>query len=252
MTLIDSRVTDSEQGAIYGGLRGLAIRNTIISGAGSTAIDFLGPGPGTIEYSTVDGSDGHGISNGDRAGCGLLTIRNTTVSGNGGYGLSLCGEVTVSNSTVSGNSGEWAVAFVGCDDRLRMTNSTVAGDVRIDGYCSELYPVMAELSGVLIQGSCSIEEWAEVISLNYNLESPGNTCDFDQLTDQVNVTTEALALGSLTHNGGPTETKALLPGSVAIDVIPPEVCEVDEDQRGATRPHGAACDVGAFELEVAP
>ena len=106
---------------------------------------------------------------------------------------------------------------------------------------------MAELSGVLIQGSCRIEGWADVISLNYNIESPGNTCDFDQLTDQVNVTTEALALGPLTHNGGPTETKALLPGSVAIDAIPPEMCEADKDQRGVARPQGAACDVGAFE-----
>jgi hypothetical protein len=90
LTLIDSRVTDSEQGAIRGGFQGLAIRNTIISGAGSTAIDFLGPGPGTIEYSTVEGSYRHGISNSDRVGCGPLTIRNTTVSGNGGYGLDLC------------------------------------------------------------------------------------------------------------------------------------------------------------------
>ena len=37
------------------GLRGLAIRNTIISGAGSTAIDFSDTGPGTIEYSAIEG-----------------------------------------------------------------------------------------------------------------------------------------------------------------------------------------------------
>ena len=42
---------------------------------------------------------------------------------------------------------------------------------------------------------------------------------------------------------------ALLSGSVAIDVIPADMCEVDTDQRGVTRPQGAMCDVGAFELE---
>jgi hypothetical protein len=90
------------------------------------------------------------------------------------------------------------------------------------------------------------------VSNGHNIESPNDTCGFDQLTDQVNVTTEALALGPLADNGGPTETKALLSGSVAIDVIPPEMREVDEDQRGVTRPQGPACDVGAFELEVVP
>jgi hypothetical protein len=27
------------------------------------------------------------------------------------------------------------------------------------------------------------------------------------------------------------------------------MCEVDTDQRGVTRPQGAMCDVGAFEVE---
>ena len=59
----------------------------------------------------------------------------------------------------------------------------------------------------------------ESSSNGYNIESPGDTCGFDQATDQVNVTTEDLSLGPLADNGGPTETHALLPGSVAIDWI---------------------------------
>ena len=42
-------------------------------------------------------------------------------------------------------------------------------------------------------------------------------------------------------------THALLPGSVAIDVIPADLCEVDEDQRGFQR--GSICEVGAFEVQ---
>jgi hypothetical protein len=46
-------------------------------------------------------------------------------------------------------------------------------------------------------------------------------------------------------------THALLPGSVAIDVIPADTCDVTEDQRGQPRPEsgGTMCDVGAFEVQ---
>ena len=67
-----------------------------------------------------------------------------------------------------------------------------------------------------------------------------------------------LKLGELTDNGGPTKTHALGAGSVAIDVISVEDCVDTEgaplttDQRGVARPQGDSCDVGAFELKVAP
>jgi hypothetical protein len=100
------------------------------------------------------------------------------------------------------------------------------------------------LQGTLISGACE----SGVTSLGYNIESPGNTCGFNHETDQVDVTEEDLNLGPLQDNGGPTETHALLPGSVAIDVIPVVMCEVTEDQRGEPRPGGSMCDVGAFEV----
>ena len=56
-------------------------------------------------------------------------------------------------------------------------------------------------------------------------------------------------LGSLTNNGGPTWTMALLPGSPAIDkgqTIP----GLTTDQRGLPRPSGYAFDIGAYELQV--
>ena len=54
----------------------------------------------------------------------------------------------------------------------------------------------------------------------------------------------------LRNNNGPTQTHALLPGSVAIDRIPFSDCRIQDistDQRGVRRPQGAACDIGAFE-----
>jgi len=53
----------------------------------------------------------------------------------------------------------------------------------------------------------------------------------------------------LQDNGGPTWTHALLPGSSAIDAIPPANCPVDTDQRGVTRPQGNNCDIGAYEWQ---
>ncbi|MEN8260894.1 MAG: choice-of-anchor Q domain-containing protein, partial [Pseudomonadota bacterium] len=54
---------------------------------------------------------------------------------------------------------------------------------------------------------------------------------------------------TLQNNGGPTETHALVAGSPAIDAVPLANCTLSTDQRGVARPQGAACDIGAFELE---
>ena len=54
-------------------------------------------------------------------------------------------------------------------------------------------------------------------------------------------------LGPLENNGGPTLTHALLLNSPAIDAGSATHCP-DYDQRGISRPQGAACDIGAFEF----
>jgi hypothetical protein len=73
----------------------------------------------------------------------------------------------------------------------------------------------------------------------------------DQASDQVDVTADDLKLGPLQDNGGPTMTHALGAGSVAVDVIPADMCELPIDQRGEPRPEtgGTMCDVGAFEVQ---
>jgi hypothetical protein len=105
----------------------------------------------------------------------------------------------------------------------------------------------------LVDGGCA----GSIESGGHNIESPGDTCNFDQLTDQVDVTAEQLNLGPLQHNGGPTETHALGAGSVAIDQVPADECvdtdgaPLTTDQRGEPRPEtgGSMCDVGAFEVQ---
>ena len=110
------------------------------------------------------------------------------------------------------------------------------------------------ITNSLIDGDCveSTQGGTDITSTGYNIESPGNTCGFDQTGDLVNITEGQLDLGELAANGGLTMTQSLGAGSVAIDHIPAIDCEVDEDQRGEPRPEtgGTMCDVGAFEVQL--
>ena len=155
-----------------------------------------------------------------------------------GGGIANAGSMSVTNSTVSGNSADSGDA-IGMEPRFFP-----------DGYI--------EIANTLIDGDCvgngddSNLAW---VSRGYNIESEGDTCGFDQPSDQVNVSADDLKLGELADNGGPTETHALGDGSVAIDVIPEAECvDADDeplttDQRGEPRPGGTMCDVGAFEVQ---
>jgi hypothetical protein len=172
-------------------------------------------------------------------GDAVLRVQRSAIIGNpNAFGIAAEGDTIIQNSTVTGNL---SIAVLVSGD-TRLLNSTVSGLYVVDG--------ITEMRGSVV--SECVNNMPPLSSLGYNIESPGDTCGLDQPTDQVNVTEEQLNLGPLADNGGPTETHALLPGSVAIDVIPAEMCEVDTDQRGVDRPQGDACDVGAVEMEVAP
>ena len=225
----------TEGGGIYNAGT-LTLTNSTVSGNtaggvergnGGGILNFFGSGTLTLKNSTVSGNtasfSGGGITNGRD-----LVLIDSTVSGNAapsGAGISSFGPLTLMNSTVSGNSagGFGGGAIFNDGGTLTLTNSMVDGDC----------------------GSRSGP--SPVTSNGYNIESPGNTCGLDQPTDQVDVGAEDLNLGPLADNDGPTETQALLSGSVAIDVIPADMCEVDEDQRG--EPRDSMCDVGAFEVQ---
>ena len=109
------------------------------------------------------------------------------------------------------------------------------------------------IKNTLVEGDCGGPPFD---SDGHNIESPGDTCGFDQQSDQP---AEAdLDLGPLEDNGGPTRTHALSLSSVALDQIPELECldfadePLSTDQRGEPRPAGprSACDVGAFELQL--
>ena len=194
---------------------------------------------------------------------GLLIATGSTITGNtagaNGGGIYTSGDTILINSTVSGNTAEGSGGGIFGDDSqdsLTLINSTVAGNSSPEG--SALWSdgsIPPRLSNSIMEGDCGGQ--SGITSNGYNIESPADTCSLNPPTDLVDVGTGALNLAPLADNGGPTETRALRPGSVAIDVIPGAAC-IDSDgellttdQRGRPRPEpgGSMCDVGAFELQ---
>jgi hypothetical protein len=217
----------------------------------------------TISGNTAGDGNGGGILNSTG---GTVTMTNCVVSGNiaggGGGGIANAGALTMTNTTVSGNTATnegGGILSRGFDSHfiasLTMTSSTVSGNSALSATAVYWEQTDATMLHNLFQGGCVNDGGGAVRSSGYNIESRGDTCGFDQLTDRVNVSVEDLKLGPLADNGGPTMTHALLPGSVAIDHIPKVDCvdaddkPLTEDQRGEARPQGPTCDVGAFELK---
>ena len=240
----------------------LILTNCTVSGntAGFIAGGVVNGGPTgtlTLNNCTVSGNTAHSI--GGVYNNGAMTLNNCTVSGNaasfqaGGiynqvdYPNNPNSSLTLTNSTVSGNTGEFGGGILN-NGNLTLTNITVSGNAANRG--SGIYHLSGStltVRNTLVDDLCYKVSNVTITSHGHNIENPANQCDFDHPTDQVNV--RAPMLGPLQNNGGPTETHALLPGSVAIDWIPDSLCAVDTDQRGEPRPGGTMCDVGAFEVQ---
>jgi uncharacterized repeat protein (TIGR01451 family)/CSLREA domain-containing protein len=232
LTLNDSTVSDNHASAIgsYGDGGG------IHSVGGSSSV--------TLNSSTVSGNSSNGggsgggfwNSNGSR-----MVLNNSTVTLNnssnkgGGINNTITSTLTLDNSTIGSYnfaSGSGGGLWNDMGGTVVWKNSIIAGN-RANAGGPDCYNT------------------ATLTSLNYNLMGDDSDCLFaPQAGDQVGVDP---LLGPLQDNGGPTETRALLSGSPAIDAIPIGSCtdhqgtSITADQRGVARPQGSACDVGAYE-----
>ena len=252
----------------------LTVQNSTLSGNSAT---FYGGGIHnrygtlTVQNSTLSGNSarrGGGISNYGIAS--TVTVSNSTVSGNsatyvgGGIYAGSAATVTVSNSTLSGNSAGISGGGVLNNGVLRVQNSTLSGNSAVNG--GGIFNGNPGGSGLTVSSSIVAAQTGGstdcagflVASGGYNIES-ATTCGFAGTGDLQNQNAAALALGALANNGGPTQTRALGAGSVAIDRIPAGALEANgcmagtsTDQRNAPRAGGpsnggSACDVGAYE-----
>jgi len=226
--------------------------------AGNSAPVEIQNGSATIESSLLGASSGRAPNTGlvvsSDAAAQLI---NATVAG-----ISNGGQVTIVNSTITtGNEPavpDFVVAHAYNDFSIYVCRGRVI--ILSTGHATSVNSV--------IEGSCSIgvplppdfppecrplpaPPLGTMISNGGNVESEGDTCHFAHATDQVNVTPAELALEPLADNLGPTDTHALLPGSVAIDAAVLADCPT-VDQRGFPRPEpgGNDCDSGAFERQA--
>lgn len=212
-------------------------RNAASGDAGAIYHSYFGTGTVTgslfLENSATD--RGGGILNSE----GVFNVTNNTFAGNTanlGAGIHNDGRTSgaatlnLASSTLSGNSAVTYGGGVYNTGELNFTNTILANSVSGDDcYNSNGY------TGTVNTNSNNLIE---------TNGSTGHACGSPAVTGDP-------MLGALAENGGFTMTMALLPGSPAIDAGSALSCPAT-DQRGVSRPQGNACDIGAYEAEVAP
>ncbi len=150
----------------------------------------------------------------------MLALVNSTLSGNrstgDGGGLWSSGTSALTFTTVASNS-----------------SRSGGGGIHSAGGSLVLRSTLVAHNGM----NCN----AALTSNDYNLEY-GHSCGLAQIHDLADIDP---FLGSLTADSG-TWVHPLLAGSLAIDQVAC-VAGITTDQRGAHRPNGFACDIGAYE-----
>lgn len=235
---------------------------------GGGAVQFNGSdGPMAIVAALIAGnrsnitgstlSGGGGVYEDAEADSGYV---NTTISGNstnaqnpnqGGGGIYMLNagprHTTLANVTLAGNSAPLGSggAVLNDSDKLRAGNSLFAFNSAANG---------SNCRGIATNGGPQ----PVFTSLGHNLMSGTAECGLASTA----VAPGAVRLGPLAANGGPTLTRALLPGSPAIDGGDPEGCTTSAgapltvDQRRVPRPLDGdgdlapVCDIGAYEAPV--
>jgi large repetitive protein len=212
----------------------LEIYNSTISGNRAVRGGGLFTAKATIKQSLFTGNKAmHGSA---IQQYGTLQLVNTSIHGNGfdnfdggRCALAVNETATVSFCTITDNLtfdlSQSSGLCVSSTGQLTLHGTILAGNKRM---------------GTNTNNNCYLE--TPPTSATYNLED-ADTCGFSTATNLINTDPR---LGALQNNGGPTLTRALLDGSLAIDYVTVNT-GVTVDQRGFNRPVGSWADIGAYE-----
>ncbi|MFL5327608.1 MAG: beta strand repeat-containing protein [Gemmataceae bacterium] len=258
----------------------LTLENSTIKGNSATSsrgggIDVSGAGAITIRNSTIAGNSavtfGGGVSLNNFIS---LLIENCTFSGNTGTsgGLNLQAPLVgapmvIRNSTFSGNTSTTnfggAIGLVSMDEVLTIQNTTVFANVSASdaggiaqqsgtGTIALESTVVAGNTGTSDMGSFSANKFTAKISAVGTPPTLLGGATFIDLGNNLPFGTN-LKLSSLTNNGGPTQTHAILPGSPLIGKgSNPAVLTTDQRGTGFARVATGATDIGAYEANLPP
>jgi len=232
--------TDPRFGATTVQLTYTTIQGNAAAGPGG-GIFWQATGTLALDSSLValnTAESGAGISTGpgpSNAAIGTLQLTNTTVAGNaaerGGGIERSSGTTLLRAATVAGNSAlrGSGLLFVGVRQVYSIASGLIMANLPANQNCA------------LSTGNGAFPATDSLSVPGANLES-GTGCHLR--TSDMSETNPLLA--PLANNGGPTQTRALLPGSPAVDKYTGADCP-STDQRAYKRPAGQACDIGAFE-----
>jgi CSLREA domain-containing protein len=227
---------------------------TTIGGNNGGAIANVG-GNVTMTDSIFQGNSSYSLGGAIYNQNGTMDVATSTFSGNhanvsGGGIFNVLGTLNITNSTFFNNtSTNGAGGVTNQGGTLTMTNTTLSGNSSGMYATKHTFGTVALgtniLKNTIIANStngadCTSIDGAPISANGFNLDSDGS-CDGATTSGFIN-------LGPLQDNGGPTQTMALLSGSVAIDGGDDAAC-APTDQRGIARPQGNHCDVGAFEAD---
>ena len=219
------------------GTSGGGIHNTSIISLMNVALDG--------NHATVDGG---ALWNSSSVDLVNGTISHSVAGGNGA-GVWGDGQTNLTNVTLAANStGSGLGGAVWNDQIVLLDSSTVAGNSASAGGGTFNSLGIVEVRNTILSTNTPDNCTGGITSDGNNIDS-GSACTPTVAGDLPN--TDPL-LGPLQHNPPALsflETRAPLAGSPAIDAAagcPPP----DADERGVTRPQGAACDIGAVETEV--
>jgi CSLREA domain-containing protein len=249
LTVIDSQIADNGGGGVWNDGTMTLRRSSVVHNSGSAGGGGIHVNDGTV--TIVDS----------------LIAFNTNTAGGAGIVAQNQSKATLINSTVSnnlaiGNTGGGGGIHVAGNSLVEIFSSTIAGNVAA--------PTLggAYGGGIQIDSPGLVRLQSSLLAYNYVAAAPSDCSGLIQSLDHnLLQTTSGCVMGGTTGhnqvadplldalrlNGGPTLTRALRAASPAIDAIPVAQCTdplgaaLTTDQRGATRPSGALCDIGAVE-----
>lgn len=186
----------------------------------------------------------------------IPTITNVTFSGNwakwNGGGLeNYLSTPSIINSTFIENSATVGGGIYNNNSTPTITNVTIANNTaEWGGGIYNIYVNNPKVNNIILWSNTALN--GEQIYNDSGDISISDSVIQGGYISGTNIITENPMLGQLANYGGFTKTIPLKSGSSAIDAGNSATCAA-KDQRGITRPQGAACDIGAFEYtEPAP
>ena len=288
VTLSDVRILDNRSGAAGGGIASaapLTLNDVVVSGnsAVTNGGGIYSDAQLTVVNSTIGTTSTLTTPNTAEGGGGLFDtgmhntlIKESAITGNsavagGAISARSLVDMSIVNTTISGNSATDVGGGITTNGSVTLQNDTIAdntaandstsGGAGINAFGSGVYHFVNTLfqrnvaTGSSTPSSCGCSgsscRAGVMVSLGHNLADDA-TC---ALTGAGELADTATDLQALADNGGPTETRALLGGSPAVDAGDNANCP-NTDQRGSMRPadgnlqNTEVCDIGAYELFV--